>query len=219
MYILLQQPALANTTPTIMPPSTFIGLPAAGMAPIKAQWFAEYFRVALRWLWSWFLQLFGDIRSWIVRVLSASHSAFTNLKPAINTLLNTLSSFAFDWPVHALNLAAYIVKNYPHPVHVTAWLIFFGPLAILCPLLLLYEVSIAIAFNTIFIFHGLIPGTLEKYLELREATDDAKQWMFVYIDQVNDTYNKRTMESNSLLVLRLVAGAAGLYILCYIWFL
>lgn len=63
-------------------------------------------------------------------------------------------------------------------------------------------------------------GTLEKnYLELRDATYDMRQWVFVYVEQATNMYNKWTMESNPLLVFRLVAGATGLYILYCIWFL
>ena len=62
------------------------------------------------------------------------------------------------------------------------------------------------------------PGSVERnYIKLRERTDDAKQWMYVYVEQATNTYNKWTMESNPLLVVRLVAGATGLYILYRIW--
>jgi len=72
----------------------------------------------------------------------------------------------------------------------------------------------------IFFFHGLIPGSIERnFSELREKTDDTKQWMLVYVEQATNTYNKWTLESNPLLVVRLAAGATGLYILYRIWFI
>jgi len=154
----------------------------------------------------------------IVCILSAVHSWLSSLIPHLRSVWKLLS-LPLDWPTHSLNVAAYTIKNYPHAIHIAAWLIFFGPLCILCPLLLLYEASIAIAFNAIFIFHGLIPGTLEKnYVDLRDATDDARQWVFVYVEQATNTYNKWTIESNPLLVFRLFAGVTGIYILYSIWF-
>jgi len=201
------------------PANTLAVVPGtSATAPIRLQWFADYIRVALWWSWTSFMQLMGAIRSLIVCFLSAFQSWLSSLKPHLSSVWKFVS-FPLDWPTYTLNVATYTIKNYPHFIHITAWLIFFGPLAILCPLLLLYEASIAIAFNAIFIFHGLIPGTLEKnYVELRDATDDARQMMFVYVEQATNTYNKWTVESNPLLIFRLFAGATGIYILYSIWF-
>jgi len=156
----------------------------------------------------------------ISRTITVIRSYPASLKPSLDYLLNKIVSFLLDWPTTSFDLVTYIVRHYPHPVHVTAWLIFFGPLAIICPLLLLYEACIAITFNMIFFFHGLIPGSIERnFSELREKTDDTKQWMLVYVEQATNTYNKWTLESNPLLVVRLAAGATGLYILYRIWFI
>ncbi|KAK2463372.1 hypothetical protein APHAL10511_004598 [Amanita phalloides] len=210
-----------SASPSLPAASPVTAPAAAGVAasPVRASWLVDCVRIAMWWLWKWFLRSMGDMRTLIVRAIAAARTYSASLKPSINYLLKKSVSFVLDWPVTSFELVTYIVRNYPHPVHLTAWLIFFGPLAIICPLLLLYEAFIAIIFQLTFLFHGLIPGSVEEiYLDLREATDDAKQWMYVYVDQATNTYNKWTMESNPLLVARLVAGAIGLYILYCIWF-
>ena len=51
------------------------------------------------------------------------------------------------------------VKAHPHPIHILFWSIFFGPIIILMPCLLVLEVTILVLFNLNFITHGLLPGT------------------------------------------------------------
>ncbi|KAF8739510.1 hypothetical protein AX14_009292 [Amanita brunnescens Koide BX004] len=209
MYIAVPRAAASSAIDPVVTSVSFIAA-----LPVRASWLADVLRIALRWLWKCLWHFMGDLRTLIVRAVTAIRAYPTTLKPSIDYFLNKIVTLLLDWPTTSFELVAYIVRQYPHPVHVTAWLIFFGPLAIICPILLLYEVCIAIIFNLTFFFHGLIPGSVERnYLELRERTDDAKQWMFVYVEQATNTYNKWTMESNPLLVVRLVAGATGLYIL------
>ncbi|KAF8349590.1 hypothetical protein F5887DRAFT_946939 [Amanita rubescens] len=187
--------------------------------PVRVSWFADYLRIALRWLWKWFLHSMSDIRTLISRAITVIRSYPTSLKSSLEYLLNKIASFLLDWPTTSFDLVTYIVRHYPHPVHVTAWLIFFGPLAVICPLLLIYEACIAIIFNMIFLFPWSYSGSARNFSELREKTDDTKQWVLVYVEQATNTYNKWTLESNPLLVVRLAAGATGLYILYRIWFI
>ncbi|KAF8624416.1 hypothetical protein AX15_005896 [Amanita polypyramis BW_CC] len=195
------------------------GTSTVAAPPVRLNWLFDFFRTALKWLWKWFTQLVGNIKTFTDRIAAAARGSFANLKPTIDYLLQKIVSLTVDWPTEMFEFAAYTVRHYPHLVHLTAWFIFFGPLAVICPLLLLYEAGIAIVFHMSFLFHGLIPGTLEKnYLELREATDDTRQWVFVYVERATNTYNKWTMESNPLLVFRLVAGVIGTYVLYSIWF-
>ncbi|PFH51217.1 hypothetical protein AMATHDRAFT_143136, partial [Amanita thiersii Skay4041] len=114
------------------------------------------------------------------------------------------------------------VHDHPYLIHLITWFIFFGPLAIIFPLLLLYELCVAVLFHLTFLFHGLIPGTgsaSKTYARIRERTDDARQWLFVSVEDASNTYNKWTMEHTSLLVLRLASGICGLVILYCIWFI
>ena len=51
------------------------------------------------------------------------------------------------------------VKAHPHPIHIIFWSIFFGPIIILMPCLLVLEIIILFLFHLNFITHGLLPGT------------------------------------------------------------
>ena len=52
------------------------------------------------------------------------------------------------------------MHNHPHIVYLTCLSLFFGPVIILVPFLLLHEIAILLLFNLGFVTHGLIPGEL-----------------------------------------------------------
>jgi hypothetical protein len=60
------------------------------------------------------------------------------------------------WPKLLAHIHVYFV-------HILAWSLFFGPIIILVPSLLIHEILIVAAHNFTFFFHGLLPGTCRTY--------------------------------------------------------
>ncbi|KAH0583561.1 hypothetical protein J132_09706 [Termitomyces sp. J132] len=108
-----------------------------------------------------------------------------------------------------------LVVTHTHIVHLVSLSIFFGPIAVLIPLLFLHELVVSILFNLSFIFHGLLPGTVDDhYLYLSSIFDDLKGFTFSCVDRLGARYNKLTTESWCLLILRLFClglGSLALY--------
>ncbi|KAF8157972.1 hypothetical protein B0H34DRAFT_657138 [Crassisporium funariophilum] len=110
------------------------------------------------------------------------------------------------------------VHAHPHPVHIICWSIFFGPIIILLPALLLLEIVILVLFNLSFITHGMLPGSLEdKYDSLKDYFMDSRESLFASVESYTAIFNKWTVDYPPLLVARLAAGAMGLFVLFGIW--
>ncbi|KAG5726575.1 hypothetical protein E4T56_gene4670 [Termitomyces sp. T112] len=119
------------------------------------------------------------------------------------------------WPAHVFHAAKWFFVTHTHIVHLVSLSIFFGPIAVLIPLLFLHELVVSILFNLSFIFHGLLPGTVDDhYLYLSSIFDDLKGFTFSCVDRLGARYNKLTTESWCLLILRLFClglGSLALY--------
>lgn len=112
---------------------------------------------------------------------------------------------------------------------------FFGPIIVLIPFLLMHEVFILVACNFTYVLHGLLPGTLlslrtlqqcshqlpgslpDQYETLRLSLLDTRESLFSFIDRSSSTFNKWTAEHLPLMVLRLAGGAFGTMLLYAIW--
>lgn len=66
------------------------------------------------------------------------------------------------------------VQIHPHPFHIIGWAIFFGPIIILIPCLLLLELLILVLFNLSFVSHGIAAGTFDSCIYLLCSLDDSK---------------------------------------------
>ena len=156
---------------------------------------------------------------------------------------------AYGFGMHPVTLSTTIlqarrfssVKAHPHPIHIIFWSMFFGPIIILMPCLLVLEVIILLLFNLNFITHGLLPGTQilslfffyicpkslltpillgspgDKYESLKEQFMESRESLFAYVESATAKFNKWTVESPPLLVARLMAGIFGFLILIGIW--
>jgi len=110
------------------------------------------------------------------------------------------------------------VKAHPHPIHIIFWSIFFGPIIILMPCLLVLELIILVLFNLNFITHGLLPGSPgDKYESLKEQFMESRESLFAYVESATAKFNKWTVESPPLLVIRIMAGIFGFLIFIGIW--
>ena len=69
-----------------------------------------------------------------------------------------VSMFRLVNSVLTKKVLAISVKTYPIPFHITAWSIFFGPIIILVPLLLLLELLILGLLYLSFLSHGVYLG-------------------------------------------------------------
>lgn len=105
----------------------------------------------------------------------------------------------------------YVVREHTFVVHTIAWSIFFGPIVLLLPLLLLHESGIAIVHSLSFLSHGLIPYT--SYYTLRDSLADSKESISATIESWTATFNKRTTAQFGLLLFRVAAGLVGVYVL------
>ncbi|KAF9451133.1 hypothetical protein P691DRAFT_663917, partial [Macrolepiota fuliginosa MF-IS2] len=111
-----------------------------------------------------------------------------------------------------------IVHAHLFLAHVLAWSIFFGPIIILVPFLLMHEILIIMVHNLTYTFHGLLPGSLpDQYETLRLSLLDTRESLFSFVDRSSSIFNKWTSEHVSLMVLRLAGAVLGSILLYAIW--
>jgi len=110
------------------------------------------------------------------------------------------------------------VKTHPYPFHITAWSIFFGPIAILIPSLLFLEFTILFLFCASFLSHGFRLGPLEdRFHFLREYFMDTRESLFSVVESWSSVCNVWTSRYPPLLVFRLGCAFLGGFILVGIW--
>ncbi|KAF8963023.1 hypothetical protein BDZ97DRAFT_1066886 [Flammula alnicola] len=163
----------------------------------------------------WSENVFKASWAFIVHILTIVWTWFTRLGPSLS-----LSIFAIPpaWTFQSLFDACSFVAKHPHPFHIIGWSIFFGPIIILIPCLLLLEILILVLFNLSFVFHGMIPGSMEdRFGALKEYFAESRETIFASIEHWTAVFNKWTTDCPPLLVLRLLAGAMSIFILFGLW--
>jgi len=128
-----------------------------------------------------------------------------------------------------------VVHIYKYWAHLIAWSIFFGPIVLLIPFLLLHEILILLTFDLTYTLHGVIrralfhyktqctltrnnPGSLpDQYEALRLSSLDARELLFSFVDRSSNVFNRWTANHMPLMVLRLAGGALGGVLLFVIW--
>jgi len=162
------------------------------------------------------------ILEWLGRILKASWHLMGHVLGEFGTWFARACLWIFEIPVagtfQAISDAYFFLQQHPHPFHVTGWSIFFGPIIVLVPCLLLLEILILILFHLGFVFHGLIPGSIEdRFDELKEYFMDTRESIYATVENWTAVFNKWTMEYPPLLILRLIAGATSFLIFVGIW--
>ena len=127
------------------------------------------------------------------------------------------------------------VRAHPHPFHLISWALFFGPIIILVPSLVILEIVILFLFNLSFMSHGLFAGTSidpglslvinvnflgsveERFHVLREYFMDTRESLFATVEHWTAVLNTWTMKYPPLLLLRLIAGMLGLFVFIGLW--
>ena len=131
-----------------------------------------------------------------------------------------------------LILICILVRDNPHPFHIAGWAIFFGPIILLVPCLLLLELLILSLFHLGSLLHGQAPGAClplhandpayfasphpgsveDRFDALAEHFMDWREGIFATIEHWTAEFNKWTAEYPPLLILRLLGGGMGLVI-------
>ncbi|KAF9483619.1 hypothetical protein BDN70DRAFT_873703 [Pholiota conissans] len=123
-----------------------------------------------------------------------------------------------SWTFQALFDACHFVQIHPQPFQITGWAIFFGPIIILIPCLLLLELLILAVFNFSFVSHGFLLGSVEdRFDNIKEYFMETRESIFATIEHWTAMFNTWTTNYPPLLILRLLAGAMSLFILFGIW--
>ncbi|KAF5317561.1 hypothetical protein D9619_013129 [Psilocybe cf. subviscida] len=133
------------------------------------------------------------------------------------------------WTFHVLYIVVAFVQSHPFSFHILGWTIFFGPIILLLPALLLLEMFILMLFYSTFLLHGFHTGMcnfflrdLSKSLEtrfeiLKDRFIDWRESLFATVEIWTSYVNRWTTDYPALLVLRVLAGAMSSYLLVGIW--
>lgn len=135
----------------------------------------------------------------------------------LGNLIHNIFIRPSEWPVQWFHTAKWFFLTHPHVVHIVSLSIFFGPIAILLPILLFQELLMGIVFNLIFIFHGLLPGSAkDHYTALHSALDQLRGPIGSSVDSLSTKYNKFTTEFWPLILVRLFALGLGGFALYHV---
>ncbi|TFK68964.1 hypothetical protein BDN72DRAFT_642757 [Pluteus cervinus] len=103
------------------------------------------------------------------------------------------------------------VRTYPHLFYVLSWCIFFGPIVFLIPLLFVHELGVILLHSLTFLLHGLVSS--ESYYSIRDSLLDSKEAMFATVEAWSASFNKLTTEKYPIMLIRVVAGIYGMYVM------
>ncbi|KJA14482.1 hypothetical protein HYPSUDRAFT_49105 [Hypholoma sublateritium FD-334 SS-4] len=146
-------------------------------------------------------------------ILHAVKVAWVWLVHTLPALFIRVFAISAAWTFHAFWSACCFVRDNPHPFHIVGWSIFFGPIILLVPCLLLLELLILSLFHLSSLLHGQAPGCMEdRFDALKEYFLDLRESIFATIEHWTATFNKWTSDYPSLLILRLLGGVMGLVI-------
>ncbi|KAF8887096.1 hypothetical protein BD779DRAFT_1528118 [Infundibulicybe gibba] len=107
------------------------------------------------------------------------------------------------------------VAQHPHSTYLLALSLFFGPIVVLLPLLILHELLVSMLFNsTLILFAGPVDT---RYENLRRTFQGTRESIFASVENAASTFNRWTTECIPLLLFRILAGAIGVYVLLELW--
>ncbi|KAJ3562926.1 hypothetical protein NP233_g9274 [Leucocoprinus birnbaumii] len=164
----------------------------------------------------------GERLAEFLEVLRQLYSGFWESLTAALTFLLYWVQVAFtqpsEWTIRLFYAIVELVHTHIYWAHILAWSVFFGPIVVLVPFLVVHEVLILFAYNLIYTLHGLIPHSLtDQYESLRFSLLETRESLFSFVDRSSSVFNKWTAEHMPLMVLRLAAGALGSVLLYAIW--
>ncbi|PPQ77072.1 hypothetical protein CVT25_014885 [Psilocybe cyanescens] len=111
-----------------------------------------------------------------------------------------------------------LVQHHPHPFHILGWAIFFGPIIVLVPCLVVVEIATIVLFHLGVVFHGQSQETIpDRFAFLKDYFIESRESLFATVEHWTAVFNKWTVAHPALLVLRLLGGAMGLFVLVGIW--
>ncbi|KAF9564134.1 hypothetical protein CPC08DRAFT_760349 [Agrocybe pediades] len=145
--------------------------------------------------WEWFKSVFTNMWSLILLVVETVLGWLESLGPSV------------AWTFHAFSKVITFVETHPHPFHIIGWSIFFGPIIVLLPCLVLLELGVLLGMYASYLGHGLIPGSVEAtFPTLLSKTYEPRESLFANIDLCTAAVNKWTSTYPALLVFRVLAG-------------
>ncbi|KDR83071.1 hypothetical protein GALMADRAFT_238879 [Galerina marginata CBS 339.88] len=155
----------------------------------------EWFQSVFKCIWALIFRALGTIVTW------------TRVGPSLEGMFEAICD------------AYKFVETHPHPFHILGWSIFFGPIIILIPCLLLLEILILVLFQLSSVFHGLFPAKspVDRFDALKDYFMDWRESLFAAVEHWTAVFNKWTVDYPPLLVFRLLAGIMSTLILFSLW--
>ncbi|KAF8802567.1 hypothetical protein BYT27DRAFT_7196484 [Phlegmacium glaucopus] len=159
-----------------------------------------------------------DLLEWLGNGMRALWEFIVNIVNAVTAWLVHITPPSLTWTSHTFSTAYAFLRAHSHSIHIICWSIFFGPMIILLPCLLVLEIIILVLFNFNFITHGILPGSPgDKYESLKEYFMESRESLFASVESATAKFNKWTVDSPPLLVGRVIAGIFGFLVLIGIW--
>ncbi|KAJ7578199.1 hypothetical protein C8J56DRAFT_358360 [Mycena floridula] len=103
---------------------------------------------------------------------------------------------------------------------VVSWSIFFGPVVLAIPVIVVQEMTVILLFQCVFLFHGIVSAGTASRLLLDSPRDPFRAGL-LGLHSCGRVYNGWTTENGSLVCIRLIFGLVGLWIgfeLLWTWF-
>ncbi|KAF5361002.1 hypothetical protein D9756_005120 [Leucocoprinus leucothites] len=171
--------------------------------------------------WDWAQQF----RECVTVILEVLGQLFTGFPGSLTGVLGFLFYWIHkaltqpsEWTVSVFYATVELVHTHIYWAHLIAWSIFFGPIVVLVPFLLVHEILIFFAYNFTYILHGITSHSLpDQYEDLRLSLLDTRESLFSFVDRSSNVFNKWTADHMPLMVFRLTAGALGSILLYAIW--
>ncbi|KAH9480750.1 hypothetical protein JR316_0007350 [Psilocybe cubensis] len=125
---------------------------------------------------------------------------------------------SLDWISEALSTSYTFVQNHPHPFHILGWTVFFGPIIVLIPCLLLVELVIIVIFHLESFLHGQSGETIPDRLDfLKDYFIETRESVFATVERWTAAFNQKTVAHPALLGVRLLGALLGGWVLAGIW--
>ncbi|PPR00753.1 hypothetical protein CVT24_000778 [Panaeolus cyanescens] len=157
--------------------------------------------------WEWTKHLFGQIWEFTVCAVKLVVEWFALVIPSLGVWVSQLAVGLFQF-----------IRTHPTVFHAIAWSIFFGPIIVLVPCLLLLELLILSLLYLSFAAHGALPGSIEaRFDSLKEYFMDFRESLFASVESKTAIFNKWTVDHPIFFMARLAAGVVGSLLLLEIY--
>ncbi|KAF8648476.1 hypothetical protein AX16_006257 [Volvariella volvacea WC 439] len=100
------------------------------------------------------------IESTLARVTFLCHQLLPEVLPFLRDLAYRGFVHQPKWTIDFYCYSDSLIRDHPHMTLVIAWSIFFGPIVLMFPLQIAYEVSLQILYHLVHALHGWIPAFL-----------------------------------------------------------